>query len=97
MAIKAKIKAKALGPLHMDFWSIFLASNRVFGIDYHLKKFHQFLRALNASKAYWTASPEKSCLIFALFFAFRPLFSIENDQNLGIFFLNMVGVVIIHN
>ena len=79
MAIKAKIKATALGPLYMDFRSIFLASCQVFGIDYHLKKFHQFLRALNASKAYWTASPEKACLIFAPFFAFWPLFSIVNE------------------
>ena len=78
MAIKAKIKATALGPLYMDFWPIFLASNRGFGIDYHLKKFHQFLRALNASKAYWTVSPEKACLIFAPFFALRPLFSLVN-------------------
>ena len=43
MAIKAKIKVKDPRPFFMDFWSIFLASRRVFGRDYHHKKFHAFL------------------------------------------------------
>ena len=47
MAIKAKIKAKEPGPLSMDFWLIFLASRRVFGRDYHHKKFHVFMRHLS--------------------------------------------------
>ena len=43
MAIKAKIKAKDPRPFFMDFWSIFLASRRVFGRDYYHKKFHAFI------------------------------------------------------
>ena len=98
MAIKAKIKATALEPFIIDFWSFFLSSNRVLGRTYHLKKFHQLL---------WTSTILKTAIVlfgetnvstfFRHFFMFQPLFPMENDQKFAIFFLIMVGVEVIHN
>ena len=51
LVIQAKIKATALEPLSTDFFAIFLARSRVFGRDYHLKKFHQLLRPLSAQNS----------------------------------------------
>ena len=68
MAIKAKIKARALGPLYMDIWSSFLAGERDLGMDYLTKKFHTFPWFLGAQKCWWTGCCENGRPIFLAFF-----------------------------
>ena len=95
MAIKAKIKAKAPEPLFIDFWSIFLASNRVFGRHYHPKKFQAFLWCIARFRGGCGMNGERVAWIFHSFFNFQPSFLIIIENIFGIFFLNMIeGVVI---
>ena len=97
MAIKAKIKARALGPLYMDLWLSFLASKRDLRIVYEHKKFHSFWWSISWSNCYWADFWGEGRPIFWHFFAFRPSIFKVNANSFGIFFLVMVMVVYIHN
>ena len=68
MAIKAKIKATALGPLYVNFWLFFFAGKRDFGAFYHPKKFQKFSLSLRAQKGWWTGCCENGRPIFLAFF-----------------------------
>ena len=95
MAIKAKIKAKAPGPLFINCWPIFLASNRVFGMKYHHKKFQPFLWCIARFRGGCGMNGERVAWIFHSFFNFQPSFLIIIENIFGIFFLNMIeGIVI---
>ena len=75
MTIKAKMKATALGALFRDFFLIFLASNRDFGRDYHLRKFHWLLRPIRAQKGWCVVCWQNGDPIFPAFFNFSASIS----------------------
>jgi len=83
MAIKAKIKATALGPLFMDFLSIFFAAKRDYGAFYHPKKFHTFWCSLSTKKCWWTGCCENGCPVFRTFFALAAFISHRKRKNFG--------------
>ena len=97
MAIKAKIKARALGPLYMDLWLSFLAGKRDLGMDYLTKKFHTFPWFLGAQKCWWTVAAKMGAPFFWVFFHLQPLFPMENVNLFGIFFSDMIKAVFIPN
>ena len=97
MAIKAKIKATATGPLFLDFPPVSLARSRVFGRNYPHKKFQKFLMSLNAKTAGVRTKRERVVPFFQHFFILRPLFSIANVNIFKIFFLNMIDMAFYRN
>ena len=79
------------------FWFNFLASSRVFGRNYPLKKFQKFLMSLNAKTAGVRTNRERAVPFFQRFFVLRPLFSIANVNIFNIFFLNITDMAFYHN
>ena len=95
MVIKAKIKAAASGPVHIDFWTIFFVSSRVFGTKYHHKKFQAFLWCIARFRGGCGMNGERVARFFQPFFIIQSSFPILNDNIFGIFFLNMIEDIII--
>ena len=91
------MKATALGPLFMDFLSIFFAAKRDYGAFYHPKKFHTFWCSLSTKNAGGRVAAKMVVPFFGPFLHLRPLFPIENVRILEIVLLHMIEAVYIHN
>ena len=97
MAIKAKMKAKALGPWFMDFWSIFWPASWILACSTSSQTFMDFQGLLVPKMAGVRFADKKYTSFFQPFCTFQPPFLAIKGQHFGFFYLIRIKPVIVHN